>query len=297
MDLSGTAWLVLQRPATFQIDADGPLIEVPGQFVNYRSDTGAPLGIVGRRYEIFQNRVCFEFLQDLVDNYDVTWETAGALRGGAKVFCCIRLPIDVRIDAEGVNDEIRPYVVSINSHDGSGKMDNVATPWRPRCANTERLAVAGAHTRWGMRHVGDPLERIAEARRTMRLSIAYYEQFKIEEEALARTQLEIDKFHEVMGELWTAPDEDSPARTHTRWNNRKETLTELFDENAKQLGRTAYAAERTFTEFLDWKAEVRPGGNLRGATSGVVRATAALEGTRDDAKSKVHRQLLLRTNS
>jgi len=82
---------------------------------------------------VLQNRHLFEFLQDLVDDHDVVWESAGALRDGRKVFVSLRLPQTVTIDAAGINDEIVPFVVAINSHDGSSQAHVVVTPWRPVC--------------------------------------------------------------------------------------------------------------------------------------------------------------------
>jgi Domain of unknown function (DUF932) len=64
---------------------DRPDRVLADQFVTVRSDTSAGLGVVGARYEVLQNRDLFGFLQDLVDDYTVTWESAGALRDGRKV--------------------------------------------------------------------------------------------------------------------------------------------------------------------------------------------------------------------
>src|ERR1044072_5355250 len=112
-----------------------------------RSDTGAALGTVGHRYEVFQQRKIFTFLEDLADTHGVLWESAGALRGGRRVFVPMQVPDSVivhrgglgdpagplpaarRVFAPmqapasvivargGLDDEIRLYIVAINSHD------------------------------------------------------------------------------------------------------------------------------------------------------------------------------------
>ena len=128
LTLGGINYMVSRRPVLYQAGpADQPRI-VPDQFVNIREDTNAALGVVGARYEPLQNREGFEFLQDLVNKYAVIWESAGALREGRKVFICMRLPQTVTIDAEGVNDEIVPFIVALNSHDGSSLFQVVVTP-------------------------------------------------------------------------------------------------------------------------------------------------------------------------
>ncbi|MDT5024173.1 MAG: hypothetical protein QOE61_599 [Micromonosporaceae bacterium] len=294
LKLGGIDFEVIRRPVLYQNSLGGPTIVLPDQFVTVRQDTGAGLGVVGARYEVFQNRDIFEFLQDLVASDEVVWESAGALRDGRRVFVCLRLPETVTIDAEGVNDQIMPYIAAINSHDGSSLAQVVATPWRIECGNTERFAVRDAHTRWGVRHTRNARDRVAEARRTLGLSVRYFAAFAAEEEVLAQTEVTIAEFRQVVEELWSAPEEDAPKRTQTHHRNRLDTLTGLYGSNSERLGRTAYAAERAITEYSDWKTPIRPTGSLRGRDL-AARATAVLEGSNDDIKSRAHRQLLTLT--
>jgi len=291
LTLGGIDFEVDRRPVLYRSAHDGPDRVLPDQFVTVRSDTGAGLGVVGGRYEVLQNRDLFEFLQDLVDDHQVTWESAGALRDGRKVFVCMRLPGTVSIDAGGVNDQIIPFLAALNSHDGSTQAQVVITPWRPVCGNTERFAVRDAVTRWGVRHTRNARDRIAEARRTLGLSVTYYRRFAAEEETLARADLVIAEFHQLIEELWPAPGEDAPTRAKTGHTSRVDTLTGLYRSNADRLGSTAYAAERAITEYTDWNTTVRPTGSLRGRTL-AARATAILEGAHDQLKTKAHRRLL-----
>jgi phage/plasmid-like protein (TIGR03299 family) len=289
--LGGIDFDVDRRPVLYRSAHDGPTRLLPDQFVTVRSDTGAGLGVVGARYEVLQNRHVFEFLQDLVDDHQVRWESAGALRDGRKVFVSMRLPDTLSIDAAGVNDQIIPFLVAVNSHDGTTQAHVVVTPWRPVCGNTERFAVRDAHTRWGVRHTRNARDRIAEARRALGLSVTYYQRLAAEEEALARTDLAIAEFHQVIDDLWPAPGEDAPKRAETGHRRRVETLTGLYRGNSDRLGPTAYAAERAITEYADWKTVVRPTGSLRGRNL-AARATAVLEGANDEVKTKAHRRLL-----
>jgi len=163
------------------------------------------------------------------------------------------------------------------------------------CGNTERFAVRDAHSRWGVRHTRNARDRIDEARRTLGLSIRYYDQFAAEEEALARTDLAIAEFRHVIDDLWPAPEEGASTRTKNHHTNRVNTLTGLWDTNTARLGHTAYAAERAITEYTDWNTNIRPTGPLRGKHL-AARATAVLEGTNDDIKAKAHRRLLTLTH-
>jgi phage/plasmid-like protein (TIGR03299 family) len=292
--LGGIDFDVARRPVLFRDRLDGPDLVLPEHFVTVRTDTGAGLGVVGARYEVLQNRDAFGFLQDLVDRYDVVWESAGAVRDGRRVFICMRLPDTVTIDTAGVADEIVPFIVALNSHDGSSLFHVVVTPWRPVCANTERFALRDAHARWGVRHTRNARDRIAEARRTLGLSMRYFQQFAAEQQALAHTDLALSDFRKLIDDLWAPPDDDAPARARTNHERRIGALTDLYTANAAWLGTTAYAAERAITEWADWHKTIRPTGSLRGNHL-AARATSVLEGADDDLKSRAHRRLLTLT--
>ena len=104
LNAGGIGFEVIRRPVLYQNTLAGPTKVLADQFVTVRQDSDAGLGVVGARYEVFQNRDIFEFLQDLVAKHDVIWESAGALREGRRVFVCLRLPETVTIDAAGVGD-------------------------------------------------------------------------------------------------------------------------------------------------------------------------------------------------
>jgi phage/plasmid-like protein (TIGR03299 family) len=291
LKLGGIDFDVARRPVEFRNSLDGPHRVLAEHFVTVRQDVGAGLGVVGSKYEVLQNRDAFAFLQDLVDRHDVIWESAGAVRDGRKVFICMRLPNTVTIDTAGVADQIIPFIVALNSHDGSSLFQVVVTPWRPVCRNTERFALRDAVTRWGVRHTRNARDRIEEARRTLGLSVTYFDQFVAEEEALARTDLALAEYRRVLDDLWQPPADDASTRTKNSHRRRTDELVDLYTTNAAQLGNTAYAAERALTEYADWKQVIRPTGSLRGNNL-AARATAVLEGSNDDLKSRAHRRLL-----
>lgn len=269
-------------------DTNPSLRTADDYFVTVRTDTGSPLGVVGNMYTPIQNKDLFTFLQDLVNDHGVIWESAGALRGGKRVFVTMRLPESVRIDQEGINDEIVPFVVMLNGHDGRSPAQALITPWRVVCANTERFAVRDAHSRWTVRHTSGALNRIHEARRTLGLTVQYYEEWAGEETALAQTELVMSEFNRLVADLWPVED-DAPIRARNAADRRREQLAAMFTAEADRLGRTAYAGERVITDYLDHVAPRRPG---RTMTEEIARATALLEGTDDEIKNRAHRRLM-----
>jgi phage/plasmid-like protein (TIGR03299 family) len=279
-------WDVLQRPVRYNFKGQH---EVPSAFVNLRSDNGAPLGVVGKVYAPWQNSDSFAFLQDIVDDGSVVFDSAGALDDGRRTFVVVELPEGMEVTGGDVKDHIRLYVAVLNSHDGQGKVKALVTPWRIRCGNTERFAARDAVTTWGTRHTKNAKDRALEAQRTLGMTQKFAASFEAEEARLAETPLELDEFTELVGSLWELPAEPSPIQVR-RAAERTDELVSWFAQESAELGQTAYAAERTVTDWLDHAAPRRATGDKMAA----ARATAIFEGADDDKKTTAHEKLLLK---
>lgn len=264
-----------------------------GKFQNYRDDTLGELGIVGKIHTAIQPAESMAFLQGLVNDDAVIVESAGALDGGKRIFISCLMPETMTVDASGIADEVQLYVAVFDRFDGQGQFQAVTTPWRPRCGNTERLALANAVTRWGVRHTTNARTRVLEAQRTLRLSNKYAEEFVAEETKLARNKISVDQFIALVDESFDRGDRAEESKKQTTVNDRRETaLVAAFAENSAELGQTSYAAERAFTQYLDHAAprRVKTPDELKAA-----RVKAAFLGSDDDVKARVHKKLMTRT--
>lgn len=108
--LAGLDWKVLQKSLS---TADG--LPVPGFKANVRETDNRVLGVVTDRYKVVQNEDAFAFTDSLLGE-GVTYETAGSLQDGRRTWILARLPQRYIISG----DEMAPYLVFMNSHDGSG---------------------------------------------------------------------------------------------------------------------------------------------------------------------------------
>lgn len=265
-------------------------IAVPGRYATIRTDTEAALGIVGARYQPIQNRQAFAFLTDLVADADAKFETAGALDSGRTVFVSMQLPDDIVLDAEGAADLIKIYLMAVNSHDGSSQFITQVTPIRPVCRNTVRWAAEHAVAKWAVRHTSNATERIAEARRALGLTLKYAEEFEAEATELLHAPMSDGQFDEFLRSLFPL-DDDASSRLRSNVYARRDVARTLFrqsDTNANIRG-TAWAAEQSIIEQLDWMTTVRAPKSL---TEDIVRGARIVDGTNDDTKTRVHRQLL-----
>ena len=132
--------------------------EVPGYFATVREDTGAVLGVVSDRYKVVQNQDAFNFLDSLLQDGVIRYESAGALKGGRVVWALARMPSN---DEIAPGDVSRRYILFSTTHDGSGSVHALPTSVRVVCANTLRIATASD---CGFRHTGDVQKKLEFAR-------------------------------------------------------------------------------------------------------------------------------------
>ena len=203
---AGLDWEVFQKHVYTE---DGSFIT--GYKVNVRSTDNAMLGIVSDRYKVVQNKDAFRFTDDLLGE-GVTYETAGALQGGRKVWMLAKMPQKYIIGG----DEIALYMVVMNSHDGSSGIKVAMTPIRVVCQNTLNLALNTAKRTWTSKHTENVMSRVHEARETLMLAEAYMGGLGREIDSLSRIKLTDKKVMEFMQEFFPVTEDMSDV---TKKNN------------------------------------------------------------------------------
>ena len=138
LELAGLDWQVESRNI---YSGTGDMI--PGYRANVRSTDYAVLGVVSDRYRIVQNEEAFQFTDDLPEKYIIA------------------------------GDEVTPYLVFFNSHDGSSGVKVAMTPVRVVCQNTLNLALGTAKRIWTARHTENVLLRVQDTRETLQLANSY----------------------------------------------------------------------------------------------------------------------------
>lgn len=177
--LAGLDWKVYQR----EVYTDSG-IKIEGYRANVRNTDNKVLGVVTERYKIVQNEEAFSFTDALLGK-GVRYETAGSLQEGKKVWLLARLPKEYIISGE----QISPYLVFSNSHDGSAAVRVAVTPIRVVCNNTLNLALSTAKRSWAMVHTGNIKGKIHEAQETLFMAENYMSELGKEFEELKRQKL------------------------------------------------------------------------------------------------------------
>lgn len=82
---AGMDWTIESTPAIYIPDGQN-VCTFPERFVQYRSDTLAPLSVVSSRYKPVQPSQVLEFFNDLVQEHGFKLHTAGTLFGGKRLW-------------------------------------------------------------------------------------------------------------------------------------------------------------------------------------------------------------------
>jgi len=152
---------LIKSPSNQQISSSA---RVPGYFATMRTDNSAVLGVVGKDYQIVQNRDAFSFFDSIVGNDGILYETAGALGRGERIFITAKLPGYIQV---GSDDLIEKYLFLTTSHDGSGSITAAFTPVRIVCANTLNAAMKNMTNVVKIRHTSNAVERLRTAHKVM----------------------------------------------------------------------------------------------------------------------------------
>lgn len=180
--LAGLDWKVIQSNVYDDLGR-----KVENYNVNIRDTDRKILGIVTNQYKIVQNEEAFEFTDHLLGE-GITYETAGSLSTGKRVWLLVKMPKQIITD-----EEYSPYLVFTNSHDGTGAIKACITPIRVVCQNTLNLALRGAKRHWSCCHKGDINSKLEEAKETILNSRKYLKNLSEEFEELKLQKLTDDK--------------------------------------------------------------------------------------------------------
>ena len=155
---SGLDWTVNTQPLFL---GDGT--KAPSNAV-VRSDNNKILGVVGDTYKPLQNKDAFKFFDGFIESGQASFETAGSLRDGKRIWVMAKINSDV--DVIKGNDILERYVLLSNSHDGTTSVRAGFTPVRVVCQNTLTMAHSNASSKLiRVRHgksVKENVDRVAE---------------------------------------------------------------------------------------------------------------------------------------
>jgi phage/plasmid-like protein (TIGR03299 family) len=207
LELAGLDYDVVKVPAyreRLHSAGDG-YVESKTAFATVRADKDVELGIVGPQYEPLQNRDAFQVIEPWVDRGVLHIELGGVMRDGADAWLLGRFDLDLfgPVVQEVFADQVVPYILVANNHDGRRSARIAETPIRIACANMldmlDREVKQGHGRMVVVRHTSKAAERMLEAAAELLGAIVdRYEMLGKEYQLLKETKLDSAEFERLL---------------------------------------------------------------------------------------------------
>ena len=254
LSLAGLDWKVVQKPV---FTADGLFIS--GFKANVRDRDSQVLGVVSDRYKVVQNEDAFAFTDELLGE-GVTYETAGSLQNGRRTWILAKLP--KRYIIRG--NEIDPYLVFMNSHDGTGAIKAAMTPVRVVCQNTLNLALSTARRSWSTIHTGDIHGKLQDARNTLLYADRYMAALGKTIEELSLQKLSDRQVLEYIDALFPLPEDASEVRKKNLGKLKEDLKLRYFEApDLQHVGKNAYRFVNAVSDFATHARPLRERSSYR----------------------------------
>lgn len=223
----------------------------PNVLANVRGDNGLYLGNVTDHYKVVQNQEAFSFMDSLVDDGSLRYESAFSLSGGKRVVLLAQMPGAFQV----VKDDYQvPYILMTLNHScGAIKLGPCST--RVICQNTLRVAITGKNGKaikeLSIGHKGNIKDKLEEAKNIL---MASEEGFQVHNEKcviLAQHRLDASEWLSFLNLMCPELDKNDPDFTDRRANALAKTRDDITSIYKNEETFSAWAALNAFTFHID----------------------------------------------
>lgn len=281
------AWRAVASPL-YAMTEQG-MIELPGHVANTRSDTGAALGVVSKRYTVHQYAdslvgAAAKITGQASGGQIIGVSGAGLLNMGAKAWLTVSLP-DTIVTAEGV--EFLPQLMCYGSHDGSLVTGYRRTVTNLICGNQMGSLTRRGSAAYSIRHTRNSAVRVADAQAALGIIMETADEFSREVAELCATTVTDRAWSAFLDAAVPLPTEGEAKTTRalTLAENKRADMTMLWNSDARcsPWRNTAWGVVQTVNTHAHHFATVR--GVTRGERN--ILATLAGDWERTDADTLV----------
>ena len=251
LELSGLDWTINSKPI---FDSFGN--EIAGYKANTRSSDNKVLGIVSNKYQIVQNAEAFEFTDALIGE-GITYETAGSLWGGRKIWLLGKMP-----ERYIVGDKFEPFICFTNNHDGTGAVKACMTPVRVVCNNTLNMALSSAKRSWSARHIGNINAKLEDARQTLQLADEYLKHLEEMADKLANEKFSEGEMKKTLDLLFPVAEDATDRQKRTAENAKEEIIICTLRPDVAQFLNTKWGFLNAVSDYVGHSEPARRTANF-----------------------------------
>lgn len=198
-------WTVKEGKVFFERGSEvSDIVEFPKRKALFRSDTKAGLSIVSDGFNVVQPGTVLEFFRKLVEEHGFKIETAGALRGGRRIWALARIAEEVKV----LDDVVLPYALLSTAYDATMATWARLCAERVVCANT--LAIAENEQGRIVRVPHNATFNPDEVRLQLGLALNSWEKFKVRALKMAEREIADPEAEAFLRELLGVPSDETP---------------------------------------------------------------------------------------
>lgn len=275
--LAGLDWTVDRYDITTNVG--GVDVEIPGKKALVRSDTGDVLSVMSDTYEVVQNAQAFGFVDDILGGPDLRFTSGGSLNGGKRVWLGATIDREIYIGGDK-DEEISPYIMFCNSHDGTMAVSAWITPIRLACWNALTWSMKSASRSWKARHTKNVTGKYMDARQMLGIASRYFDDLEEIGNVLINTKVSDWRLNKMVEDLLPMPggkrvDEVEEGRAKTLTLNRRDAIRECLQ--ADDLANVKNTAWGFVQAVADWDDHYRTAKNADVRTDRTLFGTATVK--------------------
>lgn len=221
----GLDWNVTSKKTYFYNSITKKNEAIPNLRVNVRDSDQRILGTVSDKYSILQNREAFDFVNSIT-KFNMELLKVGELNYGAKVWMVGKFA-----DTSILGDTISPYIVFMNSHDGSESVKACFTPVRVVCSNAMSFAMRSSYRSWSARHIGDLDDKMSAAHDIFDQYTSYIDDLKETAETFSKIKVSEDEFINVLDLLYPSKEGYSDRKIRNQQFSRDQIIRAYNEED------------------------------------------------------------------
>lgn len=235
-----------------------------------RTDTNDVLGVVGKRYNVINNREMFEPFDSVVREHGAQFESAGVVKNGKICWISAKLPEDLVVKTKGGNDLYEQRVVMLTYHDGLRRNSYFTYNNRVICNNMLASLQAKGRKTLGVRHTPSWQAQLDAAQNAFATSVQDMFSFKQVAERLSSVEMsdnQAQMFATRFVSKWMDEDEKKKQdksrsdRSKTIETTKVDNLLNYYTEGMGNEGKTRYDMLNAVTEYLDHRTTKDPNKN------------------------------------
>lgn len=222
--------------------------------VLYRSDSKVALSVVGHRYKVVQPREILEFYRDLTEISGFELETAGALKGGRKIWALARTGQSFTLPGK---DTTHAYVLLATACDGTMATTAQFTSVRVVCNNTLEVAVNNSSGAVKVPHRST--FNAEDVKQQLGITVSTWDDYRYRLRQISERKVKSHEARNFMLRVFTDPSKAVTGSTNERAMAKALSLYDGHGRGAALASSqgTAYGLLCAVTEFVDHERRAR----------------------------------------